>query len=73
MGSTARRQDAQVEDRWYTLSEAVEYTRMSHRALQGHIAAGTLRPDSRARPGFRLHRFRRSTLDRFLTGENDNG
>lgn len=60
-----------VETEWLTLAEAALYTRMSRRALESHIASGRLRPDSRARPGFKLHRFRRSTLDAFLTGESD--
>lgn len=60
---------------WMTLREAIVFTGMSRRALQSHIAQGTLKPDSPSRPGFRLHRFRKSTLEAFLKPkpENENG
>jgi hypothetical protein len=60
---------------WMTLAQAVLFTGMSRRALQKHIAQGTLKPDSPSRPGFRLHRFRKRTLEAFLVpkAENENG
>lgn len=48
--------------------EAATYCRMEVSRLLKHIAQGRLVPDSPARKGFRVHRFRRSTLDAFLLG-----
>lgn len=61
--------EPRIDDEWLTTVEAAAYAKMSKRALLEHIAKGTLRPDSRARPGFRVHRFRRSTIDAWLRGE----
>jgi excisionase family DNA binding protein len=62
-----------VAREWYTTPEAVEYTRCSLTTIKRAIASGALRPDSPSRPGFRIHRFRRATLDAWLTGESSNG
>lgn len=62
-----------AQQEWFTLVEACEYTRVPHRTLQAHIAKGTLKPDSRARPGLGRHRFRRATLDAWLMGVSDHG
>jgi len=62
---------AKLLDEWMTTSEAAAYAKMSKRALLEHVAKGRLAPDSRARPGFRHHRFRRSTIDAWLAGESD--
>ena len=62
---------AKILDEWMTTSEAAAYARMSKRALLQHVAEGRLRPDARARPGFKEHRFRRSTIDRWLMGPRD--
>lgn len=62
-----------AQQEWFTLVEACEYTRVPHRTLQAHIARGTLKPDSRARPGLGRHRFRRATLDAWLMGVADHG
>ncbi len=72
MGAVAKQIDI-ADQQWFTSAEACAYMRMSRSDMQAHISRGTLRPDSRSRPGFKLHRFRRATLDAFLTGENDNG
>jgi excisionase family DNA binding protein len=58
---------------WFTTPEAVEYTRCSPSTIKRAIASGALKPDSPSRPGFRIHRFRRATLDAWLTGESANG
>lgn len=60
-------------DEWLTTVEAAEYCKISKKSLLWHISKGTLVPDSRARPGFKMHRFLRSTLDQWLKGDNDNG
>lgn len=70
MGAAEKRDEQRV---WLTTKEAAEYANMSKRCLLEHVARGTLVPDSRARPGFKVHRFLRSTLDRWLKGDNDNG
>ncbi len=66
MGELARKQDESV---WLTTKEAAVYVKMHKRTLLEHIAKGTLKPDSRARPGFKVHRFRRETLDKWLKGD----
>ncbi len=80
MTSNAARKDVQgVEpqvaandnhDEWMVTVEAAKHCHMSKRALLKHVAMGRLVPDSRARPGFKVHRFLRSSLDRFLKGNN---
>lgn len=60
-----------VDQEWFTTAEAVTYTRTSASTIKRAIASGALKPDSPSRPGFRLHRFRRATLDAWLTGDND--
>lgn len=62
---------AKLLDEWMTTSEAAAYAKMSKRALLEHVAKGRLRPDARARPGFKEHRFRRSTIDAWLVGGDD--
>jgi excisionase family DNA binding protein len=54
---------------WLTTKEAAKYVKMHKRTLLDHISKGTLKPDSRARPGFKVHRFRRESLDRWLEGK----
>lgn len=63
-GSAARKQD----DEWLTTRSAADYAKMSLSAFKMHIARGRIVPDSPARPGFKEHRFLRSTVDRWLTG-----
>jgi len=62
-----------AQQEWFTTTEACEYTRVSRRTLQEHIAKGTLRPDARARPGLGVHRFRRASLDAWLMGVSNDG
>lgn len=62
---------AATKQEWYTTAEACEYARVSRRTIVRCIANGTLRPDSRKRTGC-THRFRRATLDAWLTGEAAN-
>ena len=70
MGAVQNKSE-QKDDEWLTTVEAAAYVKMTKSALLQQIAKGNLAPDSRARPGLKLHRFRRSTLDRWLTGDND--
>ena len=51
-----------------TTPMAAEYTGLSKRVLLAHVQAGRLVPDAPARKGFRVHRFKRSTLDALLAG-----
>lgn len=76
MASEARKDEPAVQvaantnaSPWLTAREAADYCRFSYDALIHHVSRGNLVPDSRARPGFRGHRFRRETLDAFLRGE----
>lgn len=62
MGAAEKRDD----DVWLTTKEAAKYAKMHKRTLLEHIAKGRLKPDSRARPGFKVHRFRKETLDEWL-------
>lgn len=64
---------ARSAQEWFTTTDAVTYTRVSLSTIKRAIADGSLQPDSPSRPGFRLHRFRRGTLDAWLTGEAANG
>jgi excisionase family DNA binding protein len=75
MGEAAKQESAATAAtrEWFTTAEACEYTRVPRRTLMEHIAKGTLRPDSRARPGFMMHRFRRATLDAWLMGVSNDG
>lgn len=77
--SNAARSEGRVEqeepandnrDEWLITVEAAKHCHMSKRALLQHVAMGRLVPDSRARPGFKVHRFLRSSLDRFLKGQD---
>lgn len=55
---------------WLTTDEAALYVRMTPNALRKHVAAGSLKPDSWGKRGrTQTHRFRRSTLDAFLAGD----
>jgi len=49
-----------------TTREAASYCSMTPTMLLKHVAHGRLVPDSPSRKGFRVHRFRRATLDAFL-------
>lgn len=62
-----------MQREWFNTKQACEYTGVPLRTLMGHIAKGTLKPDSRARPGFGVHRFRRATLDAWLMGVSTDG
>jgi len=71
MSNAARRDEVVVVvDEWLLTVEAARHCKMSKRALLEHVARGRLRPDSRARPGFKVHRFLRASLDRFLKGQD---
>lgn len=71
MNAAAKEQSAAAAatQEWFTVTEAADYLRMSVNAIHQQISRGHLAPDARARPGLRVHRFRRATLDKFLTGE----
>jgi hypothetical protein len=60
--------DVARPDDLLTTPEAAVYCRLSKRVLLAHVQAGRLVPDARARKGFRVHRFKRSTLDALLAG-----
>lgn len=60
--------DTTRPDDLLTTPEAAAYCRLSKRVLLAHVQAGRLVPDAPARKGFRVHRFRRSTLDALLAG-----
>lgn len=64
---------AKVQQEWFTTVQACAYTNVPRRTLMEHIAKGKLKPDSRARPGFKVHRFRRATLDAWLMGVSSDG
>jgi hypothetical protein len=68
MGDAARQ-----ESPWLTTVEAAGYVKMTREALLYHVARGHVRPDAPAGRGLKTHRFLRTTLDRWLTGANDNG
>lgn len=65
-----------TEQTWYTTDEAAEYLRITPEALRKHVQRGKLKASSTAALGRKFGlRFRRETLDAFITGtgENDNG
>lgn len=71
MGEAARRIAAVApDDKWLRLREAAAHANMSVSAFKSHVERGHIRPDSPARPGFKEHRFLRSSVDRWLLGES---
>lgn len=54
---------------WFNTKEAAVYCMTSKDAILKYVSRGDLVPDSPSRPGFRVHRFRRATLDAFLEGK----
>lgn len=68
MGEAAKGPAGGFQKEWFTTSEAAEYCAMQREALLKHVQRGSITPDSPARPGFRVHRFRRTTLDCWLLG-----
>jgi hypothetical protein len=60
--------DVARPDDLLTTPEAATYCRLSKRVLLAHVQAGRIVPDAPARKGFRVHRFKRSTLDALLAG-----
>lgn len=70
MGAAEKR----IDTPWMTTEEAADYCRMGTKALLKHVERGHLRPDSWGKRGrTSTHRFRRTTLDRFLEGSSDGG
>ena len=54
---------------WLTTEEAAEYLRITPAALRQAVWRGSIKPDCYGGRGrTRSHRFRRTTLDRFLEG-----
>ena len=64
--SELAREATPTESDLLTTLEAAAYCKMGKRTLLWHVGEGRLVPDSPARKGFKVHRFRRATLDRFL-------
>jgi excisionase family DNA binding protein len=54
------------DDRLLTTQQAAAALGISKRTLLWHVAQGRLVPDSPAREGFKVHRFKRSTLEAFM-------
>ncbi|MEY4510500.1 MAG: hypothetical protein RLZZ450_2622 [Pseudomonadota bacterium] len=61
--------EKKFEQVWFTTAEAAEYMRMTARAVQKQVERGHLQPDNRHVGRIAGFRFRRETLDRFITGK----
>jgi excisionase family DNA binding protein len=57
---------------WLTTDQAAEYLASTRRALLNAVSRGRLVPDAWGGRGrAKGHRFRRETLDRYITGEDE--
>lgn len=69
MGEAAAKMPTAEPQEWFTTDEAAAYIRLSANALLKHVAAGNIVPDVWGKRGrTRSHRFRRATLDAFMSG-----
>jgi excisionase family DNA binding protein len=58
---------------WYTMREAAEYVRISYEGMKKQVQRGRIKADSDPAHGRRFGlRFRRETLDAFVTGGGGN-
>lgn len=63
----------QIYRAWYTTEEAADYLRLTRAALLKHVERGALVPDNRRSLGrVAGFRFRRETLEQFMSGVADN-